>query len=553
MDELATIERYWQTIRWLRPVQLYGRIGFRLARPSIDLRPSPPLRAPSGVWVTPARRAQSLTGPSVFFLLNEYGALPECGWDDPQREKLWRYNQHYFDDLNAIGAEARRDWQSSLLDNWLEHNPPGVGTGWEPYPVSLRVVNWIKFVLGGGDLSDNCRESLAVQTRWLVQRLEWHLLGNHLFANAKALIFAGLWFGGDEATAWLKTGFRILAQEVAEQILPDGCQFELSPMYHALALEDVLDLINVSRRYAGALSSDQTRQVADWCELAPAMNRWLQALSHPDGQIAFFNDAAFGIAPHNSELEAYVRRLRVDAGPGLEDITWLKESGYVRLSQGDAVLIADIARVGPDYLPGHAHADTLSFEFSLFGHRLFVNSGVSCYGTSTERLRQRGTAAHNTVIVSNQNSSDVWSGFRVGRRALPLEKRVARDGTSLSACAAHDGYRHLRGQPLHRRSWTLSQSALCVTDTFDAAHAAEARFHLHPDVSIEVDANDPGRGSLRMPDGETISWQSEAGPARLEATTWHPEFGKHLPSTCLVLPLRDGRSTITLNWGATSA
>ena len=30
-------------------------------------------------------------------------------------------------------------------------------------------------------------DSLAVQARWLVHRLEWHLLGNHLLANAKAL------------------------------------------------------------------------------------------------------------------------------------------------------------------------------------------------------------------------------------------------------------------------------------------------------------------------------------------------------------------------------
>jgi hypothetical protein len=33
------------------------------------------------------------------------------------------------------------------------------------------------------------------------------------------------------------------------------------------------------------------------------------------------------------------------------------------------VLILDVAPVGPDYLPGHAHADTLSFELSLFGQR----------------------------------------------------------------------------------------------------------------------------------------------------------------------------------------
>ena len=40
--------------------------------------------------------------------------------------------------------------------------------------------------------------------------------------------------------------------------------------------------------------------------------------------------------------------------------------------------IFDVAPLGPDYLPGHGHADTLSFELSLFGHRFITNSGTSC-------------------------------------------------------------------------------------------------------------------------------------------------------------------------------
>lgn len=547
MGEFAKIDRYWQTIRRLRPVQVYGRIGFRLARPNVDLRSAPPLRAPSGVWAAPARRAASLTGPGVFFFLNERGALPECGWDDPRREKLWRYNQHYFDDLNAQDAEARRDWHSALFSDWLASNRPGIGSGWEPYPTSLRIVNWIKFGLSGAPLSDECRESLAVQTRWLAQRLEWHLLGNHLFANAKALVFAGLWFGGDEAEKWLDTGFRILASEVSEQILPDGGQFELSSMYHALALEDLLDLINVTRHYQDALSEDQRRQTASWTEHVHPMRRWLQALSHPDGKIAFFNDAAFGIAPETAELETYATRLGFQPGVRLDDITWLADSGYVRLSYPDAIAIVDIAHIGPEYLPGHAHADTLSFELSVFGQRVFVNSGTSRYGTSVERHRQRGTKAHNTVAVLNQNSSDVWGGFRVGRRAIPVSRRVARCGDVLIAEAAHDGYRHHPGRPVHQRRWELSPNMLRVDDTVTAPNlTSEARFHLHPDVRIHLTG--AGTGVCMLPNGESLEWRTEGGPARLEATTWHPEFNLAQDSTCLVVRLQDGRASLEATW-----
>ena len=72
--------------------------------------------------------------------------------------------------------------------------------------------------------------------------------------------------------------------------------------------------------------------------------------------------------------------------------------------------------MGPDYIPGHAHADTLSFELSIGAQRVFVNSGTSEYGLSPKRLNQRKTAAHNTVEVDGKDSSQVWSGLE-----LPIE------------------------------------------------------------------------------------------------------------------------------------
>ena len=76
----------------------------------------------------------------------------------------------------------------------MEENPPAWEPGWEPYPTSLRIVNWIKWDLGGNGLSRETEHSLAIQARWLGKNLETYLLGNHLFANAKALVFAGAFF-----------------------------------------------------------------------------------------------------------------------------------------------------------------------------------------------------------------------------------------------------------------------------------------------------------------------------------------------------------------------
>ncbi len=535
----AHIGRFWRTIRHLRPVQVYGRLWYQLARPRPNLSTAPALRKQKGNWQAPARRSASLVSPDRFCFLNVAGSLNELGWDDPANSKLWRYNQHYFDDLNAEAANERIEWHKALIGDWVSANAPDQGSGWEPYPTSLRIVNWIKWALAGNALPEEAIASLAVQTRWLTRRLEWHLLGNHLFANAKALIFAGLHFTGEEAQSWLESGIKILKREIPEQIGPDGGHFELSPMYHALALEDMLDLINIAQAYGrGDLA-------ASWRTRVPSMLRWLEVMSHPDGDLAFFNDTAIGIAPSKAELRDYARRLEIHTTKIMPALTHLESSGYVRMKVGHFTLLADLARIGPDYLPGHAHADTLSFELSWAEHRVFVNSGTSEYGTGSERHRQRGTAAHNTVIAQGRNSSEVWSGFRVGRRATPHAISVGVDEHGAQyAQATHDGYVHLPGKPLVTRRFELNEWRLLITDTISTDTRAEARFHLHPLVRVISMTSDCVL--LALPGGEQLRLQSNGDPLRLEDSTWHPEFGISIPNRCLVLPLAAGRSSLSV-------
>jgi len=550
MNRFRNFELYWNTVRYLRPAQVHGRIRRHLVRSPPDLAAPPRLRPfNSEAWVRPAEREPSLEGPRRFSFLNEAHDIAARRWDGATDDKLWSYNLNYFDDLNARNASARREWHLALLEDWVSETCPGQGVCWEPYPTSLRIVNWIKWALGGNPLPDACVASLAIQARWITKNLETHLLGNHLFANAKALVFAGLFFHGGEADSWLELGLSLLAREVPEQILADGAQFELSPMYHSLALEDMLDLINVTRAYGGRFATKWTSAIEDWPLVAGRMRDWLLHMCHPDGGIAFFNDAAIGIAPSPAEIEDYARRLglgsRPKPGPGIRH---LEGSGYVRLTKGSMVALLDVARVGPDYLPGHAHADTLSFELSLGGQRVLVNSGTSCYGVSDERLRQRGTDAHNTVVVNGKDSSEVWSGFRVARRARPFGIQVLSDPMSVSC--SHDGYRRLAGRPVHRRSWTVFEESLSVQDhVIGRDHGSVAYFHFHPDIQPEALAT-AKLGRARLRDGRIFTWQVFQGEARLEPTTWHPRFGESVPTTRLAVALHGGRSAITFNCGS---
>lgn len=538
MSSAHDLKRIWRTVRHLRAVQVYRRLWFWLVKPRPNLAPAPSLRRPSKNWQVPAQRPASLFARDHFWFLNEGGALKDIGWDNPSKSKLWRYNQHYFDDLNAENAEDRIGWHQALINDWISSNPPGQGSGWEPYPTSLRIVNWVKWALSGNTLPEKAIASLAMQTRWLTRRMEWHLLGNHLFANAKALVFAGLFFEGSEADAWLAQALRILDHEMAEQILPDGGQFELSPMYHALAIEDMLDLVNIACAYG------RQDLVPAWLPSIPAMLNWLRTMSHPDGRISFFNDAAFGIAPSNAELLDYGQRLGFENDKLVVPLCHLRKSGYLRMSSGPFVLIADLARIGPDYLPGHAHADTLSFELSIADQRVFVNSGTSEYGTGAERQRQRGTAAHNTVVVEDENSSEVWAGFRVGRRARPRNIKIEQSDAILRAEASHDGYQHLPNRPVVTRCFELNEKQLIITDNVSTSARAEARYHLHPAINISAVTDEDA--VLALPDGQRFKLHCKGGALRVESTSWHPEFGVSIPNSCLIVPLANGRATLSM-------
>lgn len=527
---MRTLQRaalYFRTVRYLRLQQIAGRIVFRLRRPAPDLRQAPACRAPIKPWTTAVLRRVSLLSETRWRFLNEeHEVVTKDDWNAPALAKLWLYNLHYFDDLNAHDAAVRHGWHVSQLQRWIAENPPGTGVGWEPYPISLRVVNLVKWFLCGNEANAMVMHSLAVQARFLMKRLEYHLLGNHLFANAKALIFAGLFFSGDEAERWCATGLRIIEEQLDEQILADGGHFERSPMYHALMLEDALDLLNLCTVYGRPVG-------ARWESIIKKMLGWLAVMTHPDGELAFFNDAAMGVAPRLQSLLEYAGRLGIEhtwlAAP---QSNLLADSGYARIERDGMVLLADIGPIGPDYLPGHAHADTLSFELSLGGRRVVVNCGTSVYGTGDERQRQRGTAAHNTVRVDQVDSSEVWAGFRVARRARVRD--VRRDEASVAG--THDGYARLPGKPLHRRYWTAVEGGLDVVDEISVAgrHLAEIFFHFHPDWRVQLGEehvcrvwNSKATSSLVIHLDPGLAWC-------IGSSSWHPEFGIAMPSYQLV-------------------
>ena len=555
---LHKVLRLFHTVRHLKIEQVIYRLYYKFAKVRLTEKQGYRQRAWQDRWSSPELLPTTMLSRDSFEFLGERGDLKEQGaWNDPHKSNLWLYNLHYMDDLNAVGNEFRREAHKNLINRWIVENPPAMGIGWDPYPLSLRIVNLAKWFSRQDVVEPTWLKSLGLQAQALYKQLEFHILGNHLFENAKALVFAGTFLDGDEAQKWLKKGLQILDREIPEQFLPDGGHFELSPMYHAILLGDMCDLLNLAGR--SGLSVLEER-VPGWREVINRSLAWLTDMSHPDGRIAFFNDAAFGIAADTEAIKAYAARLGCKAeqsslknsrGDKKILLRWLKNSGYCRVEMSDGnVALLDMARIGPDYLPGHGHADTLSFELSLFGQRVFVNSGTSQYGEDAERQRQRGTAAHNTVIVDGENSSEVWAGFRVARRASPSEPFITEGDDSVVIVASHDGYKRLRGKAIHQRSWTFTTRSLVIHDLITGGFKrAEARFHLHPDVGIDRSHLPDGQLLLLPGSGKMINFNVQgAKDMEVVESTWHPGFGVSVPNIYIFVKFNGHELTTRIEW-----
>lgn len=531
--------RLYHTVKYLKLKQVVWRLIYLLPRLSTIETSAPKTNSIPFINIAKLGITKDY---DHFTFLNEVNQLSMVGWDNPSQPKLWRYNLHYFDCLNQLGVENEEvALQSNLINKWITENPYGKGTGWEPYPTSLRIINWIKWHFKTNSLSAEAKLSLWHQVNWLAGRPEYHLLGNHLLINAKALLFACVIFGLDKHSAIYRKALKILKKELSEQFLNDGAHFELSPMYHALAMEDLLDLYQLKSSLPSNFPGQEIEE-----KFLNGMN-WLHYMSYRSGELAHFNDCANDIAPTLSELKELGQKVGLKGALNSDiKFNYFKNSGFVVLKNETVHLIADIGDIGPDYLPGHAHADSLSFELSIKGQRVIVNSGTGEYGLSQERLRQRSTAAHSTIELDGKSSSEVWSGFRVAQRARITEVEICGDDNRVELSAVHDGYTRIKSKSLHKRSWKLNDSSIEIIDEVSGTgNSVQLRYYLHPDIHVEIH----DESVLLRTNSEKLAKIRTEQNVQVLDTTYHDKFGSSKKNKCLLITSTTPFSSkVSISW-----
>lgn len=381
-------------------------------------------------------------------------------WNYSEYGKLWTYNLTYFEYL-------KKKEDVDLIYNFIE-NIKSIKDGLEPFPLSLRGISWIKFLNTYKVKDKKIDDSLYAQYYILMDNLEYHLLGNHLLENGFSLLFGAYYFQDEKL---YEKAVEILESELEEQILDDGGHFELSPMYHQIMLFRVLDCVNLVQN--NSWKNQELLKLLT--NKANEMLGWLEKITFKNGNIPLFNDSANCISPNSKELFEYANSLKLN----IQNLK-LNTSGYRKINKDKYECIIDIGNVGAEYIPGHAHADTLNFELCIDEKPFIVDSGLSTYETNERRTLERSTSSHNTVEVNETNQSEVWGGFRVANRAYVVD--VVEDIDKIKA--THDGYENKFGI-LHTREWIFEEDRIIINDSLNKECEAVARLHFHPNVTEE--------------------------------------------------------------------
>lgn len=438
----------------------------------------------------------------------------------------WDLNRHtYFETLGRAfwytnNIKYAVKFRELLLD-WIAKNPPNLNQpNWHSvFEVAFRINTWTWafYYFRATPAFDNEVElallkGLLTHGRYLNTNIELHVPNNHLLLEAKALALLGILFPEfKEANNWRQRGLKILYKQIQQQVCEDGVHGERSTHYHRVIAGELLELFVLMANNDLAIP-EEIRQIF---EQMIEFELWA---TKPDGLISLLGDSALA--------DTYMRFSAAAGGPifldrpdllsstlSLNEATiWLlghhriqkyKDNlnkaaelgsraflagGYVFMRAGQAkeakYLVFDSGPFGYKPLPSHGHADALSIELYAFGQTLLVDPGV--YSTSLGhewRNFFRGTRAHNTIVVDNQDQSILLDTRRVYKPAQTTVHQWLTHEHFDFVDASHNGYQRLTEPITHRRQICfIKPEYWIIVDTLEGTgeHEFDLYYHLMP-------------------------------------------------------------------------
>ena len=454
------------TLIHLKPVQVYYRLYYFFKnRIFIKEAIKKPLVVSKSIkWNNKLNCNYSYSKNKTFTFLNiTHQFSNQIDWNYAKYGKLWTYNLNYFDFLNQKGMS--KDIGIVLLNDYIK-NDKILKDGKESYPISLRGINWVKFLTKNEIENQLINNTLFNHYKILYNNIEYHLLGNHILENAFSLLFGAYYF--QDKKLYNKSR-KILEIQLNEQILEDGGHFELSPMYHQIILLRVLDCIQLIK-----LNNWKNDNLLNFLKVnGSKMLSWLDSVTFNNGDIPMVNDSAHNIAFSTKDLLYYGKYLGINR----KNIK-LSESGYRMYKNKKYELFMDLGGVKASYQPGHTHSDTFNFILYINNQPFIVDSGTSTYEKNKRRQLERSTSSHNTITIGDYDQTEVWGGFRVAKRA----KIVSFNESDKIFSSSHNGYNDIG--VIHNRKFITNIDSIEIYDDLKKQDIYKeiAHFHFHPNV-----------------------------------------------------------------------
>ncbi|MCH7720332.1 MAG: alginate lyase family protein [Planctomycetes bacterium] len=479
---------------------------------------------------------------------------------------VWELNRHHH--LSVLGRAYRllgeRRYAEKVvqdIDSWIEQCPYGCGMNWRsPLELAIRMINWVwalELIRPSGAVSAEFRARVlpvAYRHLWEISRnySRHSSANNHLIGEA-AGVFIGCCFWGNlkPAQRWEARSREILMTEILEQTHPDGGHAELSMGYHLFVVEFFL-LAGLAARNSGrdfppAYWDRLSRMIefvatfAEGGESVPMFN------DCDDGRVLDLGDAdhrARGLLSIGAAVFERPRFKRLSGGfqqtafwllgeGGLEryeridpqtDSTTLQscslpDSGFYLLqcgAQGSPESMSvtfDCGALGMGSIAAHGHADALSFTLRVGGADVLVDPGTYDYFSHPKwRDYFRSTGAHNTIVVDDENQSEMLGLFLWRRRATARCLDWAPVPGGGTVVGEHDGYHRLADPVTHRRRISLDgdQGLVTIDDRLESpSHRCSAAGHsaaLHLHLAEHCTVHETTRNHYAVQSGQTRLW-----------------------------------------------
>jgi uncharacterized heparinase superfamily protein len=435
-------------------------------------------------------------------------------WAQGDAPPEWLAELHSFAwlrDLKEVGGEEPARFAAAMLDGWMVANTRVAGVAWRADVVASRLIHWISnsaMIFRGADRTfiERFFKSLALQRKHLMRLVPGDLAGSALLRGIKGLIYAHLALAEREGP--LNGALQLLTREISRQVMPDGGHCERSPAVQVGLLRDLIDI-------RGALLAAHKEIPASVQSAIDRMAPMVRFFRHGDGGLALFNDSDEG-DPSSIDL------LLARSGASGKPLTHAPHSGFQRLSAGGSLVLFDAGAPPAKPNDAHAHAGTLSFEFSVGKERMIVNCGALQGADANWRRAQRTTAAHSTAVIDDTNSAELRADGSLGARPEKVSSTRNEADGAIWVEAQQDGYLRHFGV-LHRRRLYLAAAGndLRGEDAFVGEGGKRVkgggkpfaiRFHLHPDTKVSLVQN--GASAL-IQLGNGQGWRLRASGAAL--------------------------------------